>query len=38
MKLRKKLGYYKIEHINNPCQIVLAINPKEPFKYSENEE
>ena len=22
--LKKKLGYYEIEHINNPCRIVLT--------------
>lgn len=30
--LKQKLGYYEIESIDNPCQIVLAINPKEYFK------
>ena len=26
---RKKLGYYEIENIDNPCIITLAVNPKE---------
>ena len=26
---RKKLGYYKIENINNPCLETIAVNPKE---------
>ena len=26
---RKKLCYYKIENIENPCIITLAVNPKE---------
>ena len=35
--LKKKLGYYRIEHIDNPCQIVLAIYPKEYSDYFKNE-
>ena len=31
-KLKKKLGYYEIESIENTCQIVLAINPKEYYE------
>ena len=34
--LEKKLGYFEIESIDNPCQIVLAINPKEYYKYFED--
>ena len=34
--LEKKLGYFEIENIDNPCQIVLAINPKEYYKYFED--
>ena len=26
---RKKLGYYKMENIDNPCITTLAVNPKE---------
>ena len=26
--LEKNLGYFEIESIDNPCQIVIAINPK----------
>ena len=26
---KKKLGYYEIENIGNPCIITLAVNPKE---------
>ena len=26
---RKKLGYYEIENIDDPCIITLAVNPKE---------
>ena len=33
----KKIGYYKIEHVGNPCKIVLAIIPKEYFQYFEKE-
>ena len=25
---RKKLGYYEIENIGNPCILTLAVNPK----------
>ena len=25
----KKLGYYEVENINNPCILMLAVNPKE---------
>ena len=25
---RKKLGYFEIEHIDNPCILTLAVNPK----------
>ena len=34
--MKKKLEYYKIKFIGNPCQLVLAINLKEYFKYFEN--
>ena len=26
---RKKLGYYEIENISNPCILTFAVNPKE---------
>ena len=26
---RKKIRYYEIEHINNPCILILAVNTKE---------
>ena len=29
---RKKLGYYEIENISNPCNLTLAVNPKEYLK------
>ena len=32
--LKKKPGLYKIDLINNPCQIVVAVNPKEFFEQS----
>ena len=34
--LEKKLGYFDIESINNPCQVVIAVNPKKYYKHSEN--
>ena len=35
-KLKKKLGYYEIESIENPCQITVVINPKEYRKQYED--
>ena len=32
----KKLGYFEIESIDNPCHIVLAINPKEYYEHFED--
>ena len=29
---RKKLSYYEIENISNPCNLTLAVNPKEYLK------
>ena len=29
---RKKLGYFEIEHIDNPCILTNAANPKEYFE------
>ena len=34
---RKKLGYYEIEHIDNPCILTIAANPKEYFEMFEDE-
>ena len=34
--LKKKLCYYEIEHIDNPCQIVLAIKFNKYFENFEN--
>lgn len=34
--LKKKLRYYEIEHIDNPCQIVLAIKFNKYFENFEN--
>ena len=31
--LEKKLGYFEIEIITNPSQIVIAINPKEHYEH-----
>ena len=31
--LDKKLGYFEIESVDNPCQIVIAINPKEYLEH-----
>ena len=30
---QKVLGLYEVEHIDNPCYVTLAINPKEYFEY-----
>ena len=30
--LRKCLGYFAIEHINNPCFVTVAVNSKEYYK------
>ena len=34
--LEKKLGYFEIESIGNPCQLVIAVNPKEYYEHFEN--
>ena len=26
------LGLYEVEHVNNPCDVTLAVNPKEYFE------
>ena len=34
--LRKFLGYFEIEHINNPCFVTVAVNPKEHYEFFED--
>ena len=31
-KTQKRLGLFEIEHINDPCQVTIAVNPKEYIK------
>ena len=33
---RKKLRYYEIEHIDNPCILTLAVNPKDYLELFED--
>ena len=33
---KKKLGYYEIENINNPCLVTIAVNPKEYLEVFQN--
>ena len=33
---RKKLGYYEIKHIDNPCNLTIAVNSKEYFEMYED--
>ena len=35
--LQKKLGYYKVEHIDDPCLATVAVNPKDYLEYFESE-
>ena len=35
-QLPKCLGYFEIESIDNPCKIVVAVNPKEYYKHFED--
>ena len=35
--LKKKLGYYSIEYIDDPCFITMAVNRKEYFEKRESE-
>ena len=35
--LKKKLGYYAVENIDDPCNITIAVNPKEYFEEFESE-
>ena len=32
-KDQKVLGLYEVEHTDDPCYIILAVNPKEYFEY-----
>ena len=34
---QKVLGLYKVENINDPCLVTLAVNPKEYLKYFKSE-
>ena len=34
---KKKLGYYEVESIDNPCYVILAVNPKEYFEVFKNQ-
>ena len=34
--LRKCLGYFEIEHIENPCFVTVAVNPKEYYESFED--
>ena len=33
---KNKLGYYEIEHIDNPCILMLTVNPKEYLELFED--
>ena len=35
--LKKKLGYFKIENLDDTCMMTVAINPKEYFENFKNE-
>ena len=35
--LRKKNGYYDIEQIDDPCEVTVAVNPKEYLKQFQSE-
>ena len=34
---QKVLGLYEVEHIDDPCYVTLAVNPKEYFEYFESD-
>ena len=36
-KDQKVLGLYEVEHIDDPCYVTLAVNPKEYFEYFKRE-
>ena len=38
LRMKKVLGLYEVENINDPCYVTLAVNPKEYFEYFESEE
>ena len=35
--LKKKLGYFSIENIDDPCVVTVAVNPKEYFEEFESQ-
>ena len=35
--LRKKLGYFAVENIDDPCIVTVAVNPKEYFEQFESD-
>ena len=35
--LSKKLGYYEIEHVEDPCEVTIAINPEEYLEKFQSE-
>ena len=35
--LRKKIGYYEIEHIGDPCQLSISVNLKEYIEKFESD-
>ena len=37
VSLKKKLGYYEIEHVDNPCEVTVAVNPKKYLEQFESE-
>ena len=37
LKDSKVLGLYEVEHIDDPCYVTLAVNPKEYFEYFKSE-
>ena len=37
INLKKKLGYFSIENIDDPCVVTIAVNPKEYFEEFESQ-
>ena len=37
VSLKIKLDYYEIEHIDDPCQVTVAVKPKEYLEQFESE-
>ena len=35
-ELEKRFAYFEIESIDNPCLVVIAVNPEEYYKHFEN--